>query len=88
MTLWWIGNAIFSLVVIPAVVLCLHQVLKPAKTIQVYAEDITDHGSQFGPHLEALQDLVRTRELVGRVNADLERYIRALDRMPSGERSV
>ncbi len=81
MILWWIGNAIFLLLIIPAVVFCLHSVLQPAKQIQVYAEDITDHGSQFGPHLEALQDLGRTRELVRRVNADLERYIRALDRM-------
>ncbi len=81
MTLWWIGNAIFLIVIIPAVVLCLHAVLQPAKAIQTYAEDITDHGGQFGPHLEALQDLGRTRELVSRVNADLERYIRALDRM-------
>ena len=30
MTLWWIGNAIFILLVIPAVVYCLQSVLNPA----------------------------------------------------------
>lgn len=82
MTLWWIGNAILILLVIPAVVYCLQSVLKPAQEIQAYADDITDHGALFPTHLDALQDLGRTRELVRQVNVDLERYIRALDDIP------
>jgi len=81
MTLWWIGNVIFLAVIIPAVYVILQQVLAPAKEIGVYADDITEHGALFGPHLEALQDLGRTRDLVKQVNVEVERYIRALDQI-------
>ena len=81
MILLWIGNAIFLLVVIPAVVIILRRVLSPATEIKYYADDITPHVAQFGPHLEALGELATTRELVRQVNTDLERYARALERM-------
>lgn len=81
MILLWIGNLILLLVVVPVVVLILMRVLSPAREIKIYADDITTYGSQFAPHLEALSDLTTTRELVRQVNADLERYVRALDRI-------
>lgn len=81
MTLFWIGNAIFLLVVIPVVVVILGQTLAPIKQIGVYAKDITKYGGQFGPHLDALQDLGTTRELVGKINLEVERYVRAIDRI-------
>lgn len=81
MILLWIGNAIFLLVIIPVVVIILMNVLAPAKEIKAYADDIEEHGAQFAPHLEALSGLATTRELVRQVNADLERYVRALDRI-------
>ncbi len=81
MTLLWIGNLIFLLVVIPAVVIILRAVLEPATEIKAYADDITEHGAQFAPHLGALSELTTTRELVRQVNADLERYARALERI-------
>ncbi len=81
MTLLWIGNAVFLLVVIPAVVVILRRVLAPANEIGAYADDITEHGAQFAPHLGALSELTTTRDLVRQVNGDLERYVRALDRM-------
>lgn len=81
MTLLWIGNAIFLLVVIPVVVIILRRVLEPASEIKVYADEIAARGALFGPHLGALEDLGKTRELVRRVNGDLERYVRALDRV-------
>jgi hypothetical protein len=82
MTLWWIGNAIFLLVVVPVVVLILQSVLEPAKQIEHYADDIKRHGGQFGPHLRSLQGLNRTRDLVRQVSADVDRYARAIDRIP------
>jgi len=82
MTLLWIGNLVFLAVVIPAVVIILRRVLSPAIEIGNYADDIMEHGAQFAPHLSALSELATTRELVRQVNADLERYVRALDRMP------
>ncbi len=79
MILMWIGNLIFLFVVIPAVVVILRRVHAPAQDIKQYADDITEHGAQFGPHLEALHELATTRDLVRRINVDLERYVHALD---------
>jgi len=81
MTLLWIGDIIFLLVVIPVVVVILGQVLQPAKQIGVYADDIAEHGALFGPHLDALQELGTTHELVGKINNEAGRYVRALDRI-------
>ncbi len=82
MVLWWIGNAIFFLVIIPVLVLILQNLLKPARHIELYAEDITDHVAQFPPHLEALHELSTTRQLVKEADVYLERYARALDEIP------
>lgn len=81
MTLLWIGNAVFLLVVIPVVVVILQSVLSPAQEIKTYADDITEHGAQFAPHLGALSELGTTRDLVRRVNTDLERYVKALEQI-------
>jgi len=81
MTLLWIGNVIFLFVIIPVVVVILRRVLEPATEIRAYADDITKYGAQFAPHLEALSELATTRELVRQANTDLERYVRALDRI-------
>ena len=79
MTLWWIGNALLILVIIPVVVVILNKVIEPANHIREYADDIIEHGAQFGPHLEALKDLSKTRDLVRSTRGDLERYASALE---------
>ena len=79
MTLWWIGNILFALVIIPLVIWILNRVLEPAKEIEYYADDILDSGSQFPVHLQALRELGRTRELARQVNIGVDRYARALD---------
>jgi len=81
MTLWWIGNILFLFVVIPVVIVILGTVLAPAKEIGIYADDICKHGAQFGPHLDALQELGTTRELVHKVAPEIQRYVRALDQI-------
>jgi hypothetical protein len=81
MILWWIGNIIFILVIIPVVLLILQRVLVPALEIMREVDDITDHVAAFPPHLEALQELGTTSQLVKEVNVDLERYVRALDKL-------
>ena len=75
----WIANAVFLLVIVPAVVLVLEQVREPIRQIGAYAKDITDSVSLFGPHLSGLQELNRTRDLVKQANVELVRYVRALD---------
>ncbi|MDQ3409852.1 MAG: hypothetical protein M3469_07735 [Actinomycetota bacterium] len=81
MILVWIANVLFLFVIIPVVVIILRRVLQPATEIKAYADDITEYGAQFAPHLEALGELTTTRELVRQANTDLERYVRALDRI-------
>ncbi len=82
MILWWIGNILFVVVIIPLVIWILNRVLEPAAQIEYYADDILDSGSQFPVHLQALRELGRTRELARQVNVELERYSRALDDIP------
>ncbi len=79
MTLWWIGNLLFVVAIIPLVIWILNRVLEPAQQIEYYADDILDHGAQFPVHLEALGELGRTRDLARQVNSGLTRYGRALD---------
>jgi hypothetical protein len=82
MTLWWIGNIILIAVVIPVVVLILVQVLVPLFQIRWYADDITEYAGQFGPHLdEAVQELLKTRQLVKEASGPLGRYARAIDNL-------
>ncbi len=81
MILWWIGDIVLIVVVIPVVVLILQRVLQPALEIMHYADDITEHVVAFPSHLDALQDLGTTSQLIKEVNVDLERYARALDKL-------
>ncbi len=81
MALWWIGNAVLLLVVIPAVVVVAQRVLRPALEIRRYADDAAEHGALLPSHLDPLEDLDRTRELAGHVATGLERYRRALDEL-------
>jgi hypothetical protein len=79
--LWWIANIVFVVVIIPVVVVILIQVLTPIREIRAYADDITEHGGLFGPHLEATSELLKTRDLVKQVNAGVIGYIEAIDRI-------
>jgi hypothetical protein len=82
MTLWWIGNLILIGVVIPVVVAILLQVLTPIFQIRQYAEDITEHGAKFSPHIqEATGELLKTRDLVKTAAGPLGRYVNAIDRV-------
>lgn len=79
--LWWIGNIIFVFVILPVVVVILIQVLSPIREIRAYADDISEHGGLFGPHLDATAELAETQRLVKQVNGGLIAYVGALDRI-------
>lgn len=82
MILWWIGNVVFVVVIIPAVVLILHRLLRPVLQIQGFAHEIAERGALFGPHIaEAVEELATTQRLVSEVRPELERYGRALERL-------
>ncbi|MFY9806208.1 MAG: hypothetical protein WCC38_03350 [Pseudonocardiaceae bacterium] len=81
MTLWWIGNAIFILVVIPVVVVLLQRLKGATSDIGKHVNTI--HG-QAGGIVQALDDvkqLIPTRDAVKRVGAGLTRYVTAVARV-------
>jgi hypothetical protein len=79
MALWWIGNIVFLLVIVPVVVALLHQLLRPALQIRGYAERLAENAPLLAEHMEALGDLERTPRLLDEVAQGLERYRDALE---------
>lgn len=79
MTAWWIGNVIFLVVIVPVVVVLLTMVLRPALEIRRHADEIADNGASLAQHLDALEELARTPDLMRDVSTGLERYGNALD---------
>lgn len=74
MTLWWIGNAVFLLVVIPLVVLLLHRLRRPVIEIRNYAEDALEHGVLAIAALDAVDDLVETRDRISLLKEQVASY--------------
>ncbi len=81
MTLWWIGNAIFILVVIPVVVVLLARLVKPVVAIEKYVNAIHQDAGRIVVALDGVKSLVTTRDLVKRVGGGLTRYVTAVDRI-------
>lgn len=65
MTLWWIGNGVLALVIIPVVVLLLHRLHLQVLEIRAYADDTLEHGVLAIAELDAIDELVETRERIG-----------------------
>ena len=81
MALWWLGNAVFLLVVIPLVILLLNRLMRPTVEIGKYADDVLEHGVILIASLDAVDELLNTRELVKKVGAGVGQYGAALDRI-------
>ncbi len=81
MFLWWIGNAVLGLVVIPVVLLFANRVLRPTLMIKEYADDILVHGVGLTGTLDAVPKLVTTKELTGAALGLVGRYGAALKRL-------
>ncbi|MGH2706275.1 MAG: hypothetical protein ACRDJ4_14670 [Actinomycetota bacterium] len=79
MWLWWLGNVVFLLVVIPTVLLLLNKVLRPAREIKKYADDILENGVKLTGQLDAVPALLQTRDLVKQVSNGAGRYVGALN---------
>ena len=79
--LWWIGNAVLGLVVIPVVLLFANRVLRPTLVIKEYADDILVHGVGLTGTLDAVPKLVKTKELTGAALGLVGRYGAALKRL-------
>lgn len=79
MVWWWIGNAVFLLVVIPLVVLLLYNLRRPVIEIRDYIDDVLEHGVLAISALDAVEDLLETRDRIKDVKAGVVRYGDALD---------
>ncbi|MDH3681904.1 MAG: hypothetical protein OEV40_18350 [Acidimicrobiia bacterium] len=81
MWLWWIGNAVLLLVVVPIVLLLANRVLRPALEIQRYADDILEHGVGVTENLAPVPAVAETRDLVAAAKELALRYVRAAGRL-------
>lgn len=77
MWLWWLGNAVLLLVVVPVVLLLANRVIRPATEIQRYAEDILEHGVNLTGHLDPVPAVADTRDLVSTAKGLAVRYLTA-----------
>ncbi len=79
MVLWWIGNIVLLLIVIPVVIVILRSVIRPAVSIRRRSEELAAVGGSIVANLDAVNDLLETQRLVGSTAAGLNRYGAALD---------
>ena len=79
--LWWLGNIVLIFVVAPVCLLFLNRVLRPAKEIYTYADDILDHGVKLTGTLDSVPKLYQTRDLTAAARQSASRYGAALQRI-------
>jgi len=77
--LWWIGNLVLLLVVVPVVVLLLNRVLRPVKDIERTTDALRQRSESLVSLLDAVNDLPTTRRLVRDTRTQVGRYGQALD---------
>lgn len=81
MTLWWIGNAIFVLVIIPVVVVLLQRLVRATVDVGKHIDTIHDQTRGVVIAVDDVKALIPTRDAVRRVGTGLTRYVRAVDRV-------
>jgi hypothetical protein len=79
MTLWWIGNAVLFLAVIPVVAYLLHGVLSAARSIVPSIEAIAATAAAGSKDLDAAALLLTTQDQVERTVAGVANYGGSLD---------
>lgn len=62
MVLWWIGNAVLLLVVLPVVVALLNRVLAAVERVRWAADDILAGGARLAGQLESVPELLATTD--------------------------
>jgi hypothetical protein len=80
-TLWWIGNLILAVVVIPVVLVLLRNLMKPVNQIGREADAILAGGGTIVAQLDLLGGLVPTRDSIKQIGAGVAAYGAALDRI-------
>lgn len=81
MALWWIGNAIFILVVIPVVVVLLQRLARSAFDVGKRVDTIHGQAGGIVVAVDDVKQLIPVRDAVKRVGAGLTRYVQAVARI-------
>jgi hypothetical protein len=79
MTLWWLGNAVLLVVVLPVVVYLLKGVLDAAKSIVPSVEAIGSTAAAASRDLDAAALLLTTQDQVTKTVAGVANYGGSLD---------
>jgi hypothetical protein len=79
MTLWWIGNAVLLLAILPVVVYLLHGVLGAADSIVPSVRRIADVAAAGSKDLDATALLLTTQDQVRQTVAGVAAYGGSLD---------
>jgi hypothetical protein len=75
MVLWWIGNAVLLLVVLPVVIFLLNRLLAAVERIRGAGDEILSGGVALVGELDGVPDgLARTDAVVGEVAVGAVRY--------------
>ncbi len=81
MLLWWIGNVIGLVVVIPLVAVLAQRVVRTLSEILRYGKDIAEHGELLAGNLDPVTALAETRDRAAEVKRNATNYVHALDRL-------
>ncbi len=81
MVLWWLGNLVVLLVVVPLVLFLANRIMREGAEINAYADDILEHGVGLSANLVPVPALVDTGTLVGVAKGHAVRYVTALDHL-------
>jgi hypothetical protein len=79
LTLWWIGDVVLVVVILPVVIYLLHGVLRAAKSITPSAQGIAATAGAGSKDLDDAALLVRTQEQVTQTVAGVANYGGSLD---------
>jgi len=75
MVLWWIGNAVLLLVVLPVVIFLLNRVLAAVERIRRATDEILSGGVALIGELQGVPEaLARTDATIGEVSVGAVRY--------------
>ena len=79
MTLWWIGNVVLLVVVLPVVIFLLHRTLAAARSIVPSVESIASTADAGSKDLDAVPLLLTTQDQVNKTIEVVAGYGGSLD---------
>ena len=79
MTLWWIGNAVLLVVLLPVVIFLLNGVLQAARSIPPTIDKLTVTSAAISKDLDAAPLLLTTQEQATQTIAGVAAYGGSLD---------